>query len=133
MGSFLAVGANLLFINLTLAELQHRAIALSTSLSMMVNLLFLGIMLFRMVQGFRVGYIMASLAKVTAVSFVMAVLVHLGYHWLTGWLGKGLTGQLLSLALVIPGGAGLYVVFVSRLGIREFQDLAADLRSRLMR
>lgn len=132
-GSFLTVGANLLFINLTLTALQHRAIALSTSLSMVVNFLFLGVMLFRFVGGFRVGYIMANLAKVTAASLAMAFAVHLGYHWLAAWLGQGLAGQLLSLAVIIPGGAGLYAVLISRLGIPEFHDLATDLKGRLKR
>jgi putative peptidoglycan lipid II flippase len=133
IGSFLTVGANLLFINLTIEALQHRAIALSTSLSMVVNLVFLGIMLFRFLGGFRVSYVFANLLKVTAASLVMAVLVHLGYGWLTGWLGKGLLAQLLSLLLAIVGGAGLYTVLISRLRIPEFQDLAADVKTRLAR
>ena len=52
VGSFLTVAANLVFINLTLAPLQHRAIALSTSLSMILNFLFLGAMLYRKLGGF---------------------------------------------------------------------------------
>lgn len=132
-GSFLTVGVNLLFINLTLAALQHRAIALSTSLSMVVNFLFLAIMLFRLVGGFRAGYVMVNLAKVTAASLAMAILVHWGYHWLVGWLGKGLAGKLLALLLVIAGGAGLYGILISWLRIPEFRDLAGDLKSRLKR
>ena len=55
MGSFITVAANIVLINLTIAPLGHRAIALSTSLSMLVNLLFLGVMLYRKVEGYAVG------------------------------------------------------------------------------
>jgi len=133
VGSFLTVGANLLFINLTIAALQHRAIALSTSLSMIINLLFLGFMLFRFLKGFRVAYVSANLLKVTAAAAVMAAAVHWGQGLTRTWLGPGLAGQLLALALLILGGAGLYVLLVSRLRIPEFNELVQDLKTRLQR
>jgi putative peptidoglycan lipid II flippase len=133
VGSFLTVGANLLFINLTLEALQHRAIALSTSLSMIVNLVFLGIMLFRFVGGFRVGRLLVNLLKVSAASFAMAVLAHLGHQWLGGWLGPALPTRVLALLLAILGAGAFYALLISRLRIAEFRDLAAEVKRRLGR
>ena len=54
LGSFVTVAANLVIIHLTLAALQHRAIALSTSLSVILNFLFLAVVLYRKLSGFKV-------------------------------------------------------------------------------
>ena len=95
LGSFLTVAANLVFINLTLASLQHRAIALSTSLSMILNFLFLGVMLYRRLGGFRVRPLLMTLAKVGAAGLVMGLAVTLGPPAaLAGWLGGGVAGRL---------------------------------------
>ncbi len=131
VGSFLTVAANLVLINLTLQPLQHRAIALSTSLSVILNLIFLGAMLYRKVEGFRVGYLLGNLVKVTAASLVMALVVVEVHPLLQAWLGTGLPGRLLSLLAVILLGIGTYGLIVSRLGLPEFTELTRQVRSRL--
>jgi putative peptidoglycan lipid II flippase len=133
VGSFIAVAANLLFINLTLGALSHRAIALSTSLSMIINCLFLGAMLYRKLDGYQVGYLLATLAKVTGAGLAMGLAVAWTHPLLKGWLGGGLGGQLLSLMGVILLGMGLYGLLVSRLRIPEFQDLAGRLLARWLK
>jgi len=133
LGSFLTVGANILFINLTMSTLQHRAIALATSLSMILNFLFLGVMLYRRLEGFRVRPLMATLGKVTAAGLVMGLIVAWMEPQLAAWLGGGLGGRLLSVLGTICLGGGLYFLMVSRLGIPEFQELTQKLRARLGR
>jgi len=123
IGSFLTVAANLVIINLILGPLQHRAIALSTSLSMIINVLFLGWMLHRKLEGFPVGALAATLGKVTGASLVMGLVVAGLHPRLLAGLGPGLGGQLLSLAAVILLGVGLYGLLISRLGIPEFREL----------
>lgn len=130
LGSFLTVAANIVLINLTLATLQHRAIALSTSLSMILNFLFLGAMLYRKLQGFQVGYLCRNLAKVTLASVVMGLTVTWAHPLALAWLGSGLLGQVLSLAAVISLGLGVYALVASRLRIPEFQDLLRHLAAR---
>jgi putative peptidoglycan lipid II flippase len=133
IGSFLTVAANLVFINLTLTPLQHRAIALSTSLSMVLNFLFLALMLYRRLGGFRVRPLLLTLGKVGAAGLVMGLAVTWAHPLLSGWLGSGVAGRLLSLLIDILLGAGLYFLLVSRLQIPEFQELSQKLRERLGR
>jgi putative peptidoglycan lipid II flippase len=130
VGSFLTVAANLMFINLTLAPLQHRAIALSTSLSMIINFLFLGAMLYRKLGDFQVRELWRTLAKVAAASLVMGLAVYYAHSLLLSRLGKGLGGQTVALAAVILLGLGLYGLIISRLKIPEFQELLRHLGAR---
>jgi putative peptidoglycan lipid II flippase len=130
IGSFITVAANLLFINLTLAPLQHRAIALSTSLSSGVNFLFLGAMLYHKVGGFEVRPLLATLLKVSAASLVMGLAVAWAYPLICGWLGRGLLGQLLGLLGTITLGLGLYALLISFLRIPEFRELVGQLKAK---
>ena len=127
VGSFITVAANLIFINLTLATLSFRAIALSTSLSTIINLVFLGAMLYRKLEGFEVSYLLTTLAKVTGASLVMGLVVAWVYPLLFSWWGPGLVKQSLSLMATIVLGLGLYGAILSRLDIVEFKELTRKL------
>jgi putative peptidoglycan lipid II flippase len=129
IGSFITVAANLLFINLTLAPMQHRAIALSTSLSMFVNFFFLGAMLYRKLGGLEVRALVRTLLKVLAASLAMALTVAWVYGALQIRLGSGLGAQILSLGATIALGLGLYALLLSCLGIPEFRELASRLKA----
>jgi putative peptidoglycan lipid II flippase len=133
LGSFVTVAVNLAIIQLTLTPLQHRAIALSTSLSLIVNCLFLAVVLYYKIAGYQVKSLVLKLAKLTGISLIMGLVV----YWLQGhattWLGVGLMGQVLGLAGVITVGLALYVALVSRLQIPEFQEVMQHVRSRLTR
>ena len=131
LGSFLTVAANLLFINLTLSSLQHRAIALSTSLSTVVNFLFLGVMLYRRLGNFRVRPLLVTLSKVVAAGLVMGLVIIWVDSLLAGPLGRGLLGRLITMLADILLGAALYFLLVWRLKIPEFQELTQKLRDRL--
>jgi putative peptidoglycan lipid II flippase len=133
LGSFLTVGANLVLINLTLAPLQHRAIALSTSLSMILNFLFLAAMLYRKVGGFQVRPLVVTLAKAMAAALVMGLAGAWLHPVLSGWLGLGLLGQAASLLGVILLAVAFYGVMVSCLNIPEFRELTERLWSRWRR
>jgi putative peptidoglycan lipid II flippase len=127
------VAANLCFIHLTLATLQHRAIALSTSLSMILNFLFLAAVLYRKLSGFGVRSLILKLAKVAGASLVMGLAAYWLHPRAAAWLGSGLGGQVLALAGVIGMGMALYVAMVSQMQIPEFQELMRHVRSKLTR
>jgi putative peptidoglycan lipid II flippase len=130
IGSFLTVAANLLFITLTLAPLQHRAIALSTSLSTCVNFFFLGAMLYHKLGGLQLRPLGTTFLKVSAASLVMGLAVAAVYPVLYARLGGGLIAQLLGLGGTIALGLGLYTLLISFLGIPEFRELASRLKAR---
>lgn len=125
IGSFLTVGANLLFINLTVAPMQHLAIALSTALSMVLNFVFLAAMLYRKVGGFRLDNLFRTLMKVTGASLIMGLAVAGLYPLIMGLLGQGLAARLLGLLGVIAIGMGVYGGLVSFLKIPELGELLA--------
>jgi putative peptidoglycan lipid II flippase len=130
LGSFLTVAANLCIIHLTLAALQHRAIALSTSLSVILNFIFLAAVLYRKLSGLKVRGLILTLVKVTGASLIMGLAVYWLQPHAAAWLGTGLVGQALGLAGVIAIGMGLYVALVSQMQIPEFQDLMRQVRTR---
>jgi putative peptidoglycan lipid II flippase len=133
VGSFITVAANLIFINLTLASLQHRAIALSTSLSVIINCVFLAAMLHRKLGGFPVKALLGKLAKVTAVSLAMGLFVAWAHPQLLIFLGHSLPGRLMALAAAISLGIGLYWLGIAWVGIPEYRDLSRGLAARLRR
>jgi putative peptidoglycan lipid II flippase len=130
IGSFITVAANLAIINLTIAPLQHRAIALSTSLSTLVNFLFLGAMLYQKLGGFAVRPLLATLLKVTAAALAMGLVVAYIYPVILVWVGSGISGQLLGLGVTISLGVALYALLLSFLGIPEFRELAGKLKAK---
>lgn len=130
LGSFLTVAANLVLINLTLAPLQHLAIALSTSLSMFFNFFFLGAMLYRKLAGLPLGYLARNLAKVGAASLAMALLAPELYRSSSTYLGTGLLSHILSLGLTILVSLAFYLLLIAALRIPEFQEVSRQLRAR---
>jgi putative peptidoglycan lipid II flippase len=133
LGSFLTVAVNLIMIHLTLTSLQHRAIALSTSLSVIFNCIFLAAVLYYKVQGYQVRSLLVKLLKVTGVSLIMGLAVSWLQGYATAWLGTGLMGQVMSMTGVIAAGLILYAALVSRLQIPEFQELMQHVRRKLLR
>lgn len=130
LGSFLTVAANFVCINLTLASLAHRAIALSTSVSMWFNLMFLAVMLYRKVGGYQLRSLLLTLGKITAVAFLMAMAVRAGHAAVFAFLGGGLFHQLMALAGAIFLGVAIYLGLLWPLKIPEFRHLVEQLRSR---
>jgi putative peptidoglycan lipid II flippase len=130
MGSFITVAANILIITLTIGALNHKAIALSTSLSMMINLLFLGAALYRKVEGYAVRDLLATLVKVTGAAAIMGLAVWGFYSLAMPWLGKGLFKEMLALGGSIFLGMALYLGLIFPLNIPEFQILLGGLKAR---
>ncbi len=130
IASFMTVAVNFVFINLTLEALQHRAIALSTSLSVILSFLFLCVVLYRKLEGYALGYLGRCLMKIGVAVALMGLAVTVLHPILQTWLGSGLTGRLGSLALTIAAGVAVYALAIYRAGIPEVQELVKKLSSR---
>lgn len=128
IGSFLTVAVNFLFITLTLNALQHRAIALSTSLSMILNFLFLSAVLYRKLQGYPLVYLGRSLIKVLVAAGIMGLAVACLHPVLSGWLGSGLSGRLGSLGGTIAIGVLVYGLLIYLARVPEVQELVSGLK-----
>ena len=121
IGSFLAVGANIAIILLTITFLQHKAMALSISGAMTVNFLFLGCILYWKLDGFSLYYLFTGLGKVFSAVLVMGLYLYFLTTKLLGWMQSGLLYELSGLFFLIISGAALYGFVIYLLKLQEFK------------
>lgn len=132
LASFLAVVTNILFVSLTLDFFQHKAIALSTSVTMIFNFVFLSAVLYRKIGGYDLGHLFLSLFKIVSASLIMGLgawYLHQGLERLFGVGGVIL--QTLLLVVVMAAAVGVYFLGVRRMGVRELDEVVEGIRRRL--
>ncbi|MDR0478136.1 MAG: murein biosynthesis integral membrane protein MurJ [Desulfobulbaceae bacterium] len=130
IASFLAVGINLIFIHLTIDRFHHLAIALSTSLTMLLNCLFLFTLLIWQMGRLPWGRLVSGAIKIIAATGVMAL-----FLWGCRTFGAdffvsrpSLLG--LSLAFSIGGAIVLYGAMLFALKLTEVTELWAAIARR---
>lgn len=133
IGSFLAVASNLFCITFTLDALQHRAIALATSVSMILNFGFLCAVLYVKLGGYPLGRLLSSLARICGAAAVMGLGVYQVRFRLQGWCGPTLIGILLLVVISIMVGLILYLIGLAWSRVPEFTDLRRQLGQRWRR
>jgi len=121
VGSFLAVGANILIIVLCIASLQHKAMALSISGAMTVNFLFLGIILYRKLEGFSLSYLFAGLGKVFIAALTMGLYLYLSRAIFIHWTQRGFFYELAGLFFFVFSGSIVYGIALYLLKLQEFK------------
>ncbi len=131
IASFLAVISNVVFVSLTLDIFQHKAIAFSTSITMICNFIFLSAVLYRKVGGYDLRVLFRSLFKIILASLIMGLSVYYLYRFLGLFLPpKGILNQIISLALVMTVAAGVYFFLIRLLGIRELNEVMESFKKR---
>ena len=133
IGSFIAVAANITIIILTIDHFQHKAIALSTSCSMTLNFLFLGVILYRKLAGFSLQPLYGGSAKILLATAAMSGAVLGLKAWLSLWLKGALLFQLLGVLGIILTGGVIYYLVLHRLGLPELTLITDKIRQRLRR
>lgn len=133
IGSFLGVGANVLTILLVIGVLQHRGIALSTSLAIILNFLFLSVVLYRKLNGYPLGYLFGGIGKIVLATALMSCAIW-GLEWgLAGWMHGRLIVQAVALGVLIGVAVGIYAVGLHLLKLPEFTLLSNKLVQRFRR
>jgi len=130
MGSFLAVVLNICIILATLDRLQHRAIALSTSATMILNFMLLAAVLYKKIGGYPAGRLFMSLAKILAASGIMGLLV-----WWTQIRIAGSPGiWLLTVKVFVSVSLGVvsYGISAYFLKLTEFNEIINKIIRRLI-
>lgn len=127
-GSFLAVICNIIFILCTLRHLEHRAIALATSISAMANLALLAGILHKKIGGFALQRLAPSVCKIGLASLGMGILVGLCQDM---WQVQGVWLQGLGLMAAVVVGAIFYTAAVYILNVPELKTVIADIGRRL--
>ncbi len=133
IGSFLAVGANILIISLTIGLFQHRAIALSTSCTMGLNCLFLGAVLYRKLDGFPLGHLARGTGKIGLATGLMVFALLQLRQLAAPWLAGGIVLQLPAVLFIILVGALLYGLSLRLLRLPELMVLSEKIVQRLSR
>lgn len=133
IASFLAVGANLLFVNLLIDVLGYKAIAISTSAAMICNFLFLAVVLYIKLEGFLVGRIISELGKVCCASLLMGLWLYSFDFWCRGCFADGPLLEVAGLALSIGSAVFLYGALLYLLRVRELTLLIEKIKGRLFK
>jgi putative peptidoglycan lipid II flippase len=123
-GSFLAVAINIIIILLTITSLQHKAMALSISGAMTANFLFLGIILYRKLEGFSIAYLTTGLGKVLAAAFLMGIYLYMMEIVFLGWTQKSFFHEFLGVAFFVVSSALVYGITLYLLRLQELKMLA---------
>ncbi|MEJ2690652.1 MAG: murein biosynthesis integral membrane protein MurJ [Deltaproteobacteria bacterium] len=132
IASFLAVITNVVIILLSLHSLQHRAIALATSCSMIGSFSFLSVVLYRKLEGYSISHLGRGTLKIGLACAVMGIyLVWLKKTVLPAGGSFGLLHLGLWLLFCIGSSAVLYGVTLHFLGLDEFTDVSRKIRERL--
>ena len=132
IASFLAVGANLVFVNLFIGPFQHKAIAMATSGAMICNFLFLGVVLYKKVQGYSLSYLGESLIKIFVATGFMGVWVWLVYGWLESLFSGGVLLQIAGLVAVITSAAWVYGVMLYVFRVKELALVVDRIKARVL-
>ncbi len=127
--SFSAVAVNIVIIIIFLDQFQHRAIALSTSLSILFNFLLLATVLYRKLGGFPVRRLMLNLTGIVAAAAIMSIAV----KGIVGFVPKinGTAGSALQVFAGIACGITAYALPLWFLGSREIRELMNSVISRM--
>ncbi len=130
IASFMAVLANILIINLTIASFQHQAIALSTSCTMVLNFVFLSAVLYWKLGGYPLQALVRGLGKIGAASVCMAIFLLAARALLAPFFIGSLVQQLLATTGVIVGAASLYALILHWFKLPEFREIVTKIRTR---
>lgn len=133
IASFVAIGTNLLLINLTIDRFQHLAIALSTSLTMLLNFLFLTTVLYYHMNGLPLRHLAAGAMKIGAGTLLMSALILGGNSLFDGWLHGSVVEQAAALFTLICMAAASYILTLKAMGLAELTEVLAKVKTRLRR
>jgi len=133
IASFIAVGANLIIINLTIDTYQHLAIALSTSCSMILNFIFLSVVLYLKTGGYSVGYLFKALWKIAIAGIAMASFLLLSRNAFTTQLNGSLLQACAVLFLVITVAASLYGLILHWMKLQELTSITHKIHEKFRR
>ncbi len=132
-GAFLAVASNILLINLTIDSLQHLAIALSTSCSMILNFIFLSTVLYIKTDGYSVRYLLRGLLKIGLAGTVMSVFLYWSRSFFSDYLTGNILQSCLSLFLIIGIAATLYGLLLQVLKLQELTVVTSKIYGKFKR
>lgn len=108
VASFMAIIVNVIIITFTIETFQHKAIALSTSATMIINFIFLAAVLYIRINGYSLRYLIKGMVKIVLATAIMSIFLFVSYGYVKDFfLGSVLT-QIFYLAVLIVTSALCY-------------------------
>lgn len=131
IGGFIAVIANVLFVSFTIHLFQHKAIALSVSVTMIINFLFLFVILFKKLKGFSMLSLFSGLMKILTATCAMGLFIGLSNNFFPFDTAGHLFRNLFHLIILISTSVILYSFVLYCLKVEEFSELITIFRKKL--
>ncbi len=133
IASFLAILINIGIITFTIDTFQHRAIALSTSCTMVINFVFLMAVLYKCLGGLSLTYLGKGILKIGTATFALSVLLLVMRPLMAGWFNGTVIHQAIALFFAIFLATATYIIILDRLQLAELTILTSKLTSRFTR
>ncbi|MGL1931619.1 MAG: murein biosynthesis integral membrane protein MurJ [Desulfotalea sp.] len=133
IASFMSVAINMIIINLTIEQYQHKAIALSTSCTMILNFVFLLIVLRCNMAGLPLGKLFKNMLKITVSSGFLVAVLYYSKENIKLLMSDVLWQQSLTLFTVIILATAIYGAVLYKLGLQELTIMADKLKSKFAR
>ncbi len=130
IASFLAIICNIVIIKFTIDTYQHRAIALSTSCTMLINFVFLMIVLYRNLNGYSLIYLAKGCMKIGVATLSISAPLLLSQSVLAKWFAGTIAQQATALFFVILFATFFYLLILDKLGLAELDILTEKVKSR---
>lgn len=131
IASFMAIGFNILIINLTIGRFGYLAIAFSTSCTMLINFVFLMIVLYKNLNGFPLVYLGKSLVKILLATAALTGLLLYALPFFKTFFDNSVIHQSGSLFTLILSATILYGIILHLLKLTEMNILTEMIRSKL--
>ncbi len=129
IGSLITIFLNIIVVITTLDSLQFKAIALSVSLCITANFIFLSFMLYKSTGGYEAGRIIKCFVKVFPISVLMGAATWWIDKNMNNLMGEMLFSNLISLTAAIVSGIIIYGALINLLNIKEVTTLRNKLLS----
>jgi len=132
IGSFITVCINIIIISLTIDLFQHRAIAFSVSITMIINFFFLTTVLYRQLNGFSVWSLWWAFMKILVATALMIAFLFAARSLTGGYMeGPSLIAGITSLFGIITVAAIMYGATLYLLKVEEFTYIIKKIRSKI--
>ena len=133
IASFLAIAVNVGIVLLTIDSLQHRAIALATSGTMLLNFLFLMTVLYFSLGGYPLRRLFLGAGKVALATALLSLVLFLAKGAFATWWAGDLLRQGAVLGASIAVATLSYTTLLSLLGLSELNVFVEKLGARFRR
>ncbi len=132
IASFMAIITNILIISFTIETFQHRAIALSTSATMIINFIFLMVILYYKTGGYSLTIFLKGFVKIVFAALTMSAVLAIGFNYLQRFEVSSLLLRISFLAISITGSALIYVIILNYLGLPELASLIGRFKQKFL-